>query len=135
MQKYKAMIIERDKKCVLCKNNKPLEVHHIIERHKGGDNSYRNLVTLCTVCHRVDHDKVLSKQTKRLLKYTSSFEIPDEYNQVVEVETHGYVRVAMNLKKETIDKINALHIGKNYGWNKKLDEIIEFYLKANKLIN
>jgi hypothetical protein len=32
-----------------------LEVHHIHERGKGGDNSLRNLVVLCDACHDKHH--------------------------------------------------------------------------------
>lgn len=34
-----------------------LELHHIKEHAKGGENSVENLVTLCTVCHDVRHRK------------------------------------------------------------------------------
>ena len=43
--------------CKLCKFNLPeaLDVHHIIPKSRGGNNSIENLVTLCANCHRLVH--------------------------------------------------------------------------------
>jgi len=34
-----------------------LELHHVKEHAKGGDNSENNLITVCTVCHDAIHRK------------------------------------------------------------------------------
>lgn len=41
-----------------CERRHHLEVHHINPRHKGGTNDPENLMTLCSSCHRVMHEKV-----------------------------------------------------------------------------
>ena len=38
-----------------------LEIHHIIARHEGGDNSEKNLIVLCPDCHAAADRGVLSK--------------------------------------------------------------------------
>ncbi|MBD3194536.1 MAG: hypothetical protein GF317_05730 [Candidatus Lokiarchaeota archaeon] len=49
---------------------KQLEVHHIIPRCEGGDNSDINLVTLCKNCHK--------KVTKQMLKKRFSKNLPNK---------------------------------------------------------
>jgi len=40
-------------KCALCKSKDNLQVHHIKEQLKGGDDKKSNLMTLCYPCHIV----------------------------------------------------------------------------------
>lgn len=40
-----------------CNHTKFLEVHHVIPRAKGGNNNPENLVTLCSACHRLRHER------------------------------------------------------------------------------
>lgn len=40
-----------------CRHIHHLEVHHILPRSKGGTNRMDNLITLCSGCHRVWHEK------------------------------------------------------------------------------
>lgn len=40
-----------------CRNTRFLEVHHIKPRARGGDNQFANLITLCSACHRLWHEK------------------------------------------------------------------------------
>ncbi len=42
---------------IQCKGRYPLEVHHIIHKEDGGDDSPDNLTTLCTKHHRLSHKK------------------------------------------------------------------------------
>jgi hypothetical protein len=60
-------VLRRDSyKCVNCKWDKTLwdrsdprhlELHHVKEHVKGGENTEENLITLCTVCHDEVHRK------------------------------------------------------------------------------
>lgn len=55
-KKARQSVIERDlHKCVECGGTDNLNVHHIIERNKGGSNSIDNLQTLCELCHAGKH--------------------------------------------------------------------------------
>lgn len=40
-----------------CRNTRFLEVHHIRPRARGGDNDPGNLITLCSACHRLWHER------------------------------------------------------------------------------
>lgn len=40
-----------------CRNTRFLELHHITPRHRGGDNTATNLITLCGRCHRFLHEQ------------------------------------------------------------------------------
>ena len=40
-----------------CGHTKFLEVHHIKPRAAGGKNRPENLITLCSACHRLWHEK------------------------------------------------------------------------------
>ena len=46
--------------CVLCDDNRRLQIHHVRPRSVGGNNSSRNLVTLCPSCHALAHGTQLS---------------------------------------------------------------------------
>lgn len=49
-------IVERDGwRCQACGSMSGLEVHHIQERSRMGDDSEANLITLCWQCHRRIH--------------------------------------------------------------------------------
>ncbi|ELI8044527.1 HNH endonuclease [Yersinia enterocolitica] len=51
--KFKKRILDRDNNtCVLCSNTKNLTLQHVIPYSKGGETSYRNLVTLCAECNQ-----------------------------------------------------------------------------------
>lgn len=40
-----------------CDHRRHLEVHHIVARAKGGTNDAANLITLCSACHRLWHER------------------------------------------------------------------------------
>ena len=49
--KLKEEVFERDDcKCVLC-GKQATDMHHVIFKSHGGDDSKRNCVALCTDCH------------------------------------------------------------------------------------
>ncbi len=41
--------------CACCKKEMHLELHHIIPINKGGDNDARNLISVCSDCHKKIH--------------------------------------------------------------------------------
>jgi len=48
-------------KCLRCGHSEPhvnLTLHHVVHRSQGGDNSVKNLQTLCRGCHNFVHDKM-----------------------------------------------------------------------------
>lgn len=46
-----------------CGHTRYLEVHHKIPRSQGGGNELDNLICLCSVCHKLLHDKKLAGKT------------------------------------------------------------------------
>lgn len=41
--------------CVMCGASKPDERHHLVPKVYGGDDSYTNLISLCSPCHSSLH--------------------------------------------------------------------------------
>jgi 5-methylcytosine-specific restriction endonuclease McrA len=53
-------VLSRDRHCCRapgCEHTKFLEVHHVIPRADGGGIDPENLITLCSACHRLMHEK------------------------------------------------------------------------------
>ncbi|MBP2167959.1 hypothetical protein J2125_001151 [Erwinia toletana] len=51
--KFKKRILERDNnKCVICSKTQNLTLQHVVPYSRGGETSYRNLVTLCNDCNQ-----------------------------------------------------------------------------------
>jgi len=53
-------VLARDRHCCRapgCGHTRFLEVHHIRSRADGGGNDLENLITLCSACHRLGHEK------------------------------------------------------------------------------
>jgi 5-methylcytosine-specific restriction endonuclease McrA len=49
-------VLQRDAwRCQICGSGQNLEVHHKNFRSQLGDDSEENLITLCTICHRIIH--------------------------------------------------------------------------------
>lgn len=70
---YKAEVWERDfNRCRFCgsKGSKknPLQIHHIIPKSKGGANTLKNCMLICSNCHRTIHavKKRLCKRRREL---------------------------------------------------------------------
>ena len=47
-----------------CENTRFLEIHHRVPRARGGDNDPANLVTLCSACHRLWHERATGRETE-----------------------------------------------------------------------
>jgi 5-methylcytosine-specific restriction endonuclease McrA len=58
-RKLRRMVIDMDKKCVICNSNNRLEVHHILERREYPQLALdiTNMITLCKSCHCKIHYK------------------------------------------------------------------------------
>ena len=59
----RAAVLHRDRWCCNvpgCTNTLWLDLHHIVERHRGGDHRESNLITLCSVHHRVVHEGLMA---------------------------------------------------------------------------
>ena len=53
-------VLTRDRHCCRrngCEHTRYLHLHHLVPRAKGGGNDAENLVTLCTACHDLWHQK------------------------------------------------------------------------------
>ena len=48
-----------------CTNARFLEIHHVRARQNGGSNDLQNLVTLCSRCHRMMHERALRRELFR----------------------------------------------------------------------
>ena len=49
-------ILERDNwRCQFCGSAQNLQVHHLTFRSHSGGDVEQNLITLCAVCHRMQH--------------------------------------------------------------------------------
>lgn len=62
-------ILERDnytcQDCGHCLMSFALHIHHIKEQWDGGDDSPKNLITLCPQCHRSKHKNTLKNWSKK----------------------------------------------------------------------
>ena len=50
------MIKIKTGKCEICASNGELHIHHIVPRSLGGDDSSKNLISLCVDCHNKAHN-------------------------------------------------------------------------------
>jgi hypothetical protein len=65
----RAAVLRRDRhRCRAsgCGETRFLEVHHVVEREAGGSNHPENLVTLCSRCHHLWHERGLGAMALRL---------------------------------------------------------------------
>ena len=55
-----SMMVKCGRRCCICKRFRPtkLQVHHIVERSKGGSDDEDNLIVTCFSCHTDVHTKV-----------------------------------------------------------------------------
>ena len=60
-------VLERDGwRCRKCGSLKDLQVHHQTKRSQQGDDTLRNLVTLCAYCHIAEHGQLYVDPTALL---------------------------------------------------------------------
>lgn len=54
--KTRAAVYKRDwYMCAICSGTSGLQIHHVVPRGQGGNDTMHNLVTLCSVCHAQIH--------------------------------------------------------------------------------
>ena len=58
--------------CVICGRAFP-EVHHIVERSRGGQGVEENLVCLCYRCHRILHDTEDRSMKETIAEYMRKY--------------------------------------------------------------
>jgi 5-methylcytosine-specific restriction endonuclease McrA len=59
-KKLRALALkEANYQCALCPSTKSLEAHHKIYAHLGQE-TLKDIVVLCSLCHSIHHDKVIS---------------------------------------------------------------------------
>lgn len=70
--------------CALCDCSQSLQVHHVIPRGKGGNDSFHNLITLCSYCHSHVHGRPLYVTSmtaedvhQACVEYLADFYAPD----------------------------------------------------------
>ena len=57
-EELRQQVLRRDAwRCQLCGMTSNLEVHHQQFRSQSGDDSERNLITLCAACHATTHHR------------------------------------------------------------------------------
>jgi len=55
-RRLRQKVLERDGwRCQVCGSSQDLQVHHIQYRSQVGDDTQRNLITLCSGCHQSVH--------------------------------------------------------------------------------
>jgi hypothetical protein len=137
--------IKRDGgKCIECGDTTTLNVHHKVYRKRFEDGVLEDVVTLCKMCHRIEHGrrvyfpfdyKIL--ELRQLLNY-SILPTPEQERELVslilceedEQETRGLFRYAANTR-----------IGKHFDlWLKKPTELHKrlwpwSYLKLKRIQN
>jgi len=53
------MVLKRDGwRCQKCGSLKDLQIHHKVRRSQQGNDSLKNLVTLCAYCHMAEHGQL-----------------------------------------------------------------------------
>jgi len=138
----KEFILYRDNHtCQICGcKNKKLQVHHIIERSKGGTDDPKNLTTLCVECHdkvhsgvienlkvrrsitkNADHVNIISSQIKKHFgDYISTFGYETKYKRELMglPKTHYNDALAICLNDEEAKSNNIKLL--NYYYVKKM---------------
>ena len=55
-QQLRHQVLERDGwRCQTCGAMRNVEVHHLRFRSQQGEDTEQNLITLCSVCHKLTH--------------------------------------------------------------------------------
>lgn len=132
MKTIRSEIIKRDKVCYLCKRIESLEVHHITFRSDGGDNSYKNLITLCYVCHQLNHKRLSSKSlVKAFLAYTDNFNEPKEWSKLRQKEER-YDKVRTFRMSEEVWNLLKDEKPRGVSWNLFITKLVENYYKKKR---
>lgn len=66
-------VAEEQKWCQICGRTYFLQIHHIIYRSELGNNDERNLIRLCSECHRKVHTNKKHWQKRLLLHQMNKY--------------------------------------------------------------
>jgi 5-methylcytosine-specific restriction endonuclease McrA len=61
----RALVLERDRACLACKRTTDLHVHHLHYRTLGQETG-KELITLCLLCHKLEHESGSLRERERL---------------------------------------------------------------------
>jgi len=130
---YQKHIRERDGNCCTCCGKTfNLHVHHIVFRSQQGDNSYKNLITLCAFCHTSKaHGEGQKLWRDQFLRHTSKFDVPDFWQEMKANTEMGHKRaLEKNRRKgrERYKKIKASPVYQEYQ-RKRSEYAKEYYQK------
>ena len=101
------ILVKCNRRCAICRRlrSTKLQIHHIIERSKGGTDDFDNLLPICISCHHDVHSKVpfaqrfsnaeLKKHRDELYRLVAEGKLPAENNQnngiSVQKTIHSYL--------------------------------------------
>lgn len=109
--------------CYSCHSKKRLHVHHIKYRIDGGDDSYRNLITLCEECHSKEH--VNKNRAEEFRSHTGKFEEPKGWDDLV--KNSGYLLKSYRLSNETVSSLDELKNKTGLSYNLLFRKLLEHY--------
>lgn len=113
---YRKYILERDgNRCFLCRHTEGLHVHHIITRGAGGKNDYKNLITVCSNCHREKAHGADSKMYRKLfLSFTDSLTVPTYWGEIMQKSSEDTAKIKLNIRKYAKSKYNKIKNSSQY---------------------
>jgi hypothetical protein len=94
--------------CCICRRFRPtqLQVHHILERNEGGDDSIGNLIAICVSCHSDVHSN--TKLTRRFTRSELLLHRSAVYQLVVEAKLPAAEPAALDLSALSAAVIKSL---------------------------
>ena len=98
--------------CLVCKEDRVREIHHIIPRREGGTGHRENLVSLCPTCHSLADSGKITREDLRLLNLGSM-----QKHTKSSMQKHTHKRKKETITKE-ISKTSVLHGDQ---WNLLID--------------
>ncbi|MDD4446073.1 MAG: DEAD/DEAH box helicase family protein [Methanothrix sp.] len=108
-EKLKQQVKERDGGCLCCrsKNNRYLEVDHIVSKYFGGNNILDNLQTLCSKCNQL-------KGTERINFRDCQTDLTEPFESLQKFETP-----------------TGIHAGSPESWTEFLNRVINIFYKCS----
>lgn len=137
------VLIESKRFCALCEHQKgvKIEIHHIVQKSKGGSDDFENLIPLCFDCHsevksyNPEHpkgnkfsEKELRERLLKFYKRVANNEIPSESPQKAPLD-HSSSRLSIEKDfQEIASAINSPDIYQpNSNFFRKSDDLLRKY--------
>lgn len=96
------------RECKICGSNDTLELHHIIPKSYGGDDSIENLQWLCKKCHLEKHSQGKVKKASVYLPYDLWIQYKEyEYQQFLQGSPTNLNNFLINL---VFNKLNNIGV-------------------------